>query len=135
MNTSGDMNTFLGMQTGYANTVGEYNTFLGAQAGNTNTTGVHNTYLMILGEAGLPALIAFLAFWARTLWKVANSNFGVFAIGASAVLLCSMITAHGVLALKVPDVMLAFVMAIAARAPMSRMTFFTSETVPRGPQP
>lgn len=96
--------------------------------------GVHNTYLMILGEAGLAALVAFLAFWTRTIWKLANSSsaFRIFSIGASVVLLCSMLTTHSVLSQKVPPAMLAFVMVIAARAPAFRKTFTAPRNTPGG---
>lgn len=97
--------------------------------------GVHNTYLMILGEAGLLAFVAFLAFWARTIWKLANSAFRTFAMGATVVMLSSMMTTHAVLGNKTLAALLAFVMVIAARAPGSRTTFFPPEAVPGGSQP
>ncbi len=82
--------------------------------------GVHNAYLMILGEAGLPAFIAFLAFWATIIWKSVKSEFGVFALGATAIFLSSMVSTHGILVQRAPDVMLALLMAVAARSRRSR---------------
>ncbi len=44
-NTTGYRNTFSGYQAGYSNTEGNYNTFLGNYAGHSNTEGDGNTFL------------------------------------------------------------------------------------------
>lgn len=97
--------------------------------------GVHNTYLMVLGEAGLAALVAFLAFWARLIWKLSNSAFRIFAMGATVIMLVTMVVGHAVLAHKMTAAVLALVMAIAARSERSWKASFAPETAPRGSRP
>ncbi len=44
-NNTGDLNLFVGEDTGYTNTSGSGNTFLGVEAGYSNDSGDNNTYL------------------------------------------------------------------------------------------
>jgi hypothetical protein len=50
-NNAGDLNLFVGEDTGYSNTGGDGNTFLGVEAGYSNQTGNNNIYLGF--QAGL----------------------------------------------------------------------------------
>lgn len=98
--------------------------------------GVHNAYLMILGEGGLATCIAFLAFWARLLWKLTMpSPFFVFSMGTAIVILGSMLTSHAIFNDKVIVIMLAFLMVVAARLPAARKINFTTQAAQDVPQP
>ena len=90
------------MEGGFANEDGEW-------------LGVHNAFLMVLGESGLIPLLALFAFLAALLRSVLASPRRLMGLGLMTVLVGDMLVTHGVLAIRVHDLMLAIIMAIAFR--------------------
>ena len=98
----GGLGSFHGMEGGFANEDGEW-------------LGVHNAFLMVLGESGLIPLLALFAFLAALLRSVLASPRRLMGLGLMTVLVGDMLVTHGVLAIRVHDLMLAIIMAIAFR--------------------
>ena len=76
---------------------------------------MHNAFLMVLGESGLIPLLALLGFLAALLRSVLASPRWLMGLGLLVVLVGDMLVTHGVLAIRVHDLMLAIIMAIAFR--------------------
>lgn len=98
----------------------------------TDWLGVHNTYLMVLGEAGLAAFVALLAFMGWLGLRLLHSANRIFAVGAFIVMQIDMMGAHGVLGHRLSNAMLALLMAAAARAAAPEHALVSARAPPSG---
>lgn len=89
------------MEGGYLGTDGEW-------------LGVHNTYLMVLGEAGLVPLLLLVVFFGMFGIGALASPYSATCVGIWLVMVVNMMVAHGVLANRMANLMLASAMALIA---------------------
>lgn len=78
--------------------------------------GIHNTYLMLIGESGIFPFILFIVFWIAVFVRGSSSRHRKVLYGFSIILLADMMTSHHVLMMRLPNVAIAIVIALAGRA-------------------
>lgn len=75
--------------------------------------GVHNTYFMILGEAGLPVMMAFVIANLVTFWSLYRAR-SLYLFMYFVVLQIDLLSAHNILGLRFHNLMMGFVFGALA---------------------
>ena len=103
--------------------LGSYHFLEGGYYENGVLQGVHNTFLMLTGEAGLPALILFLAFCSLTLSDLLRNRELRFALFLALVLFSVLISGHNTLSLRFIDLIIGIIIGallVARRTTLAR---------------
>jgi O-antigen ligase len=101
--------------------LGSFHHFKGFVVENGVEQGTHNTYLMLLGEAGLPVALLFIAanvVLLRALWRERLHYLFMYFV----ILQIDFLSAHNVLGLRFHDLMIGYTLGVLAYTRRERKT-------------